>query len=320
MSEKTLGPIRSGVALTLLLVVCSSAAAFSATVTVGSGFAALSQETTLAISLDEAPDGLAGFTITVSVSVPATAEITAVSFPGWAAMTDNSGLPADSFWMKAVDLDRLVEPGATDITLGTLTVRGDALGDCPINIVIDRADDDKGDPISASIAPGVLHVGGTAAAFRVSANGDLLADSTVFVGSFQAGSADLAEWVNVSELVEPGDVLELDPQHPGQYRKARGGCLALIAGVVSTRPGVLLGEGTGGNRVVLALVGIVPVKACAEGGAIEPGDLLVPASMPGFVCRWEPPAQGGATGCPLVGKALEPLSDRTGVILALLVR
>ena len=66
----------------------------------------------------------------------------------------------------------------------------------------------------------------------------------------------------------------------------------------------------------MALIGIVPVKACDEGGPIEPGDLLVPASIPGYVRRWNPED----TGCPLVGKALAPLVGREGLILVLLMR
>ncbi len=51
-------------------------------------------------------------------------------------------------------------------------------------------------------------------------------------GCFNTGSgADLAERIDVSEPVEPGDVVEIDPEHPGRYRKARGPRSPLVAGV-----------------------------------------------------------------------------------------
>jgi|GEM_PF-5661311 len=40
---------------------------------------------------------------------------------------------------------------------------------------------------------------------------------------------------------EPGDVVELDLEVPEHYRKARGSS-QLIAGVIATRPGYVLGN------------------------------------------------------------------------------
>ncbi len=70
-------------------------------------------------------------------------------------------------------------------------------------------------------------------------------------------------------------------------------------------------------RPLLALLGRVDAKATLEGGPIRPGDLLVSASTPGHVMRCiELPACRGA----LVGKALEPLKTRSGLIQILLAR
>ena len=57
------------------------------------------------------------------------------------------------------------------------------------------------------------------------------------------------------------------------------------------------------------------VKVTDEGGPILPGDLLVSSCTPGHAMRWsgEDPCS-----CDLLGKALEPMSDSSGVILALL--
>lgn len=162
----------------------------------------------------------------------------------------------------------------------------------------------------------------TPAVLRIARGGDVFADGSFFGQSFQSGSADVAEWAPVSESVEAGDVLELDPQNPGHYRKARARWSALVAGVVSTAPGFILGNNSPpatdqGQRALLALVGIVPVKVTDEGGSIEVGDLLAVSSTPGMAMR-RMSASGGNSG--LVGKALEPLTGATGVISVLLMR
>jgi hypothetical protein len=164
---------------------------------------------------------------------------------------------------------------------------------------------------------------GTPAVFRVDAAGNVRADAGFYGTCYYSGSADVAEWVAVSELVEPGDVLELDPANPGLYRRAVGPCSSLVAGVVSTEPGFALGSPThyvlptANAQALLALVGMVPVKACDENGPIALGDLLVPSSRPGYVMRWD--SERFPT-CAPVGKALQELSSGTGVILILLMR
>jgi hypothetical protein len=163
----------------------------------------------------------------------------------------------------------------------------------------------------------------TNAVFKVDEQGNVLADQAFFGTSFQSGAADVAEWVPVSEEVGPGDVLELDPRNPGQYRKSRGARSDLVAGVVSSDPGVILGSEPQTpdsglptpDRALLALLGIVPIKVTDEGGPIQPGDLLVTSSTPGHAMRWAGP---DPCLCFLVGKALEPMTAEKGVILVLL--
>lgn len=167
-------------------------------------------------------------------------------------------------------------------------------------------------------APDIRIVIDTAATFRVEReSGNVFTDGSYYGRAFEAGSADIAEWVLVSEPVEPGDVLEIDPEHPGYYRKARVPCSGLVAGVVSTAPGLVLGHGKDvKGKALLTLVGIVPVKVTDEGGAISPGDLLVVSSTPGLAMRWDP--ESGEL-CGFIGKALEYFnSSKKGVILGLI--
>jgi hypothetical protein len=60
-------------------------------------------------------------------------------------------------------------------------------------------------------------------------------------GSWNSGGADVAEYILASEPLEPGDVVEVDLQNPTNYRKARGAYSTLVAGVISTAPGLVLG-------------------------------------------------------------------------------
>jgi hypothetical protein len=157
---------------------------------------------------------------------------------------------------------------------------------------------------------------GSTAVFRVDPCGNVMSDASFYGSAFNLGAADLAEWVQVTESVEAGDVLELDPNLAQSCRLAQTPCSDLVAGVVSTQPGVTLGAGTlGPQQALLALSGIVPVKVTNEGGPIQPGDLLVSSSTPGYAMRWEGPEP---CPCSLVGKAMEPMTDDSGTILVLL--
>ena len=157
----------------------------------------------------------------------------------------------------------------------------------------------------------------TSAAFRVE-EGFVFVDKTFYAGAWAtcACCADIAEWVHVTTPVAPGDVVILDQATPMHYRIAESVCSSLVAGVVSTAPGVVLGGSlVGSEKALLALSGIVPVKVTNEGGPIQPGDLLVSSSTPGHAMRW---SRSEPCPCSLVGKALEPMTGESGVILVLL--
>ena len=183
-------------------------------------------------------------------------------------------------------------------------------------------DDRHGGTASSKV---IISAIGSSAVFKVNVAGNVLADGPFYGAAFNSGSADVAEWVPVSEPVAPGDVLELDPTSPGQYRKARGPCSTLVAGVVSSDPGVILGSEPQTHNsglatedsALLALIGFVPVKVCDENGPIQPGDLLTTSSVPGYAMRCNDPkkCQGA-----IIGKALESLEEKIGVIKMLVMK
>jgi hypothetical protein len=140
--------------------------------------------------------------------------------------------------------------------------------------------------------------------------------------TFHPGGADFAESVAVrgspSEY-EPGDVLVIERGAHRRLTLSSTPYSTLVAGIYSTKPGVLatphrMDDEQLKQEVALAVVGIVPCKVTAENGAIEEGDLLVTSSRAGYAMKGTDRSQMlGA----VVGKALEPLPEGTGVIQVL---
>lgn len=113
-----------------------------------------------ALILDSAPDGIAGYKVNVSMATPGVAHTVVVDFPtAFSGMKSNSPLPAEEVKITAVDLSRSVQAGATNVTLCTLTVTGDTSGSTLMQPVIGELTDDNGDPVDASVMPGMLVVG-----------------------------------------------------------------------------------------------------------------------------------------------------------------
>ncbi len=141
--------------------------------------------------------------------------------------------------------------------------------------------------------------------FRVDSDGNVTADGTI-----TGGGADFAEMLPAGETLEPGDVLAIDAA--GELVRSTSAFQTSVIGVYSTRPGFVGGgpEAQGEGRAPLAVIGIVPVKATDEGGAIAPGDRLSASSIAGHAMNAgnDPPVGS------LIGKALEPLQGDTGVI------
>jgi hypothetical protein len=171
--------------------------------------------------------------------------------------------------------------------------------------------------LTVSTAGGDIIVGQTAGVneFRVNGSG-----TGYFDGGTQTGGADFAESVAVHgqrSQYEPGDVLEIDPSADRHLALSQHAYSTLVAGIYSTKPGVLAtprrmdDPAIKASEVPLAVVGIVPCKVTAENGAIARGDLLVSSSRPGYAMK-------GTDRCQMlgavVGKALQPLDQGTGVI------
>ncbi|WP_316812640.1 collagen-like protein [Pedobacter heparinus] len=116
-----------------------------------------------------------------------------------------------------------------------------------------------------------------------------------FNGGTQNSGADIAESFEVTGnkvAYEPGDILVISTSKDRTVEKSAGPYSTLVAGVYATKPGVLLTEEDIdtdlSTQVPMGVVGVIPTKVCAEGGAILRGDLLVTSSIPGVAMKADP--------------------------------
>jgi hypothetical protein len=173
----------------------------------------------------------------------------------------------------------------------------------------------------ANVAGGNILEGGygqpETTVFRVDGTGRVYAD-----GGFQASGADFAESMVVAgdrSKYVAGDLLVIDPTANRRLALAQRPYSTLVAGIYSTKAGMLasnrkLNEAVPNDEVPLGVVGIVPCKVTAENGPIHVGDLLVTSSTPGHAMKGtDRKRMLGA----VVGKALEPLPQGRGIIQVL---
>lgn len=140
-----------------------------------------------------------------------------------------------------------------------------------------------------------------------------------------AGGADLSEQFNVKSegefKAEPGMVVCIDAEHPGELVVSSKGYDRTVAGIISgaggLRPGMMMGQAgsVAHGDYPVSLSGRVYCMVDATGGAVVPGDLLTTADTPGHAMKvldYEK-AQGA-----IVGKAMTGLPDGTrGLVLVL---
>jgi hypothetical protein len=176
-----------------------------------------------------------------------------------------------------------------------------------------RAESDSGNPIEGWN----VNVGADERVFRISNSGHCYIDGNYYGGGgVYMGSADFAEMVLPDqEDLGPGDVLVVGPE--GRMIRSSEAYEPTVVGVYSTEPGFVGGNklDEDGNplepeKIPLAIMGIVPVKAVAENGPIQPGDLLAASSTPGHAMRAGADPPVGT----VIGKALEPLDEGHGLI------
>lgn len=154
----------------------------------------------------------------------------------------------------------------------------------------------------------------------VHTEGNVTVDGNMSVASLTIrGGADLAEPFPMKEEMEKGSVVVIDEEHAGRLKLSTRAYDTQVAGIVSGANGVNAGialhqEGVLDQGQNVALTGRVYVKADASYGAIKPGDLLTTSDTAGHAMRV---GDGSRAQGAILGKAMTPLSDGTGLVLVL---
>jgi hypothetical protein len=137
------------------------------------------------------------------------------------------------------------------------------------------------------------------------------------------GGSDLSEQFNITVpggALEPGLVVCIDPENPGQLVSSTRAYDRTAAGVISgaggVQTGMLMGQpGTlADGQHPVALTGRAYCLADASHGAIGPGDLLTTSATPGHAMKVTDHAR--AQGA-VIGKAMTGLAQGRGLVLIL---
>lgn len=110
------------------------------------------------ITADTLPAGLTGYSMRVTTGDSDIATPIAFTSPDFGLTDLDATSTAGSLRLAVVDLNHLIEVGATEAVLGTVTFYGWTQGTTTIQVDIERLDDEGGFPILASVTAGLLTV------------------------------------------------------------------------------------------------------------------------------------------------------------------
>ncbi len=187
--------------------------------------------------------------------------------------------------------------------------------------------DDAGDDGVKITSPGgdgihVIGAGGYAGLFEGEVSVEVLkiTGGADLSEQFEVKSASTLDSGNPSEQIEPGTVVCIDPENPGELIVSQNAYDRTVAGIISgaggLETGMIMGqEGTiadGGYPV--ALSGRVYCRVDATNGSIRPGDILTTSDTPGYAMKVADysKAQGA-----IIGKAMSSLENGRGFVLVL---
>jgi hypothetical protein len=139
------------------------------------------------------------------------------------------------------------------------------------------------------------------------------------------GGSDLSERFEIGagareSAPEPGMLVSIDPERPGELVVSSSAYDKRVAGVISGAGGVATGMlmGQEGTRAdgehPVALTGRVYCWADASYGAIGPGDMLTTSEVSGHAMKASDPARSHGT---IIGKAMSSLAEGRGLVLVL---
>ncbi len=144
-------------------------------------------------------------------------------------------------------------------------------------------------------------------------------DGTVSVPVLEVRGADIVEKFKAKETLEAGTLVSIDEKDYKNYKMStkayQKGLVGIVSGANGVKHGMLLEQDSAlaGNTKV-AIAGRVYVKATAQNGAIEAGDLLTSSNTSGYAMKASNRKKSFGT---IVGKALTTLQKGEGYVLVL---
>jgi hypothetical protein len=124
-------------------------------VTVGNVTTSPGETATVPVTLSAAPDGLAGYELGVTVDDAGVAEVVGANYTDTGLTSPpRVGDDGTTVRLKAADVDRRIDPGATDVVLVWLELRAGAAGETALSVDVRRMDDDDGDPVGPATDSG----------------------------------------------------------------------------------------------------------------------------------------------------------------------
>ncbi len=194
--------------LTVLLGRTAPAPAFAAltpSLTVQSAQADAGKSVSLAITLSDASTGLSGYDLTISLADPTVATIASTTLPGF-GLVSQQALSASSVRLRAADLMHLIELGAGQVLLATLTVDGLKPGQTAVTVSVARLENEGGFPISHQVVAGSVTILNGAPSVEAGAA------STINEGEVYSGSGSFVDTADTwTATVDYGDDSGLQP-------------------------------------------------------------------------------------------------------------
>lgn len=137
-------------------------------------------ETTVRVALNAVPAGLSGFEVRLELQSAGAATISGADYPDrYRPTTDpRIGPEGQSITIEAADLGTEIQPGATDVTLATVTVAGNATGHTTLAVASAQVDDDDGGRVDPTTVAGDVAVGVPTTSTDAVGGGQAPADDT----------------------------------------------------------------------------------------------------------------------------------------------
>ena len=276
------------------------------------------------IILSSAPNGLSGYQLTASLSDPSKAEIVGVIPPTWSNFGAVGSLPADSVNIQYTDLFGNVNPGAIDITLATLQIRGDAIGSTELQLSNVGVQDDDGYSIAAVVQNGIIFIGPVGTPPIAS----FYADTTSGLAPLTVNFYDLSTNTPTSWYWDFGDGATSTEQHPMHvYSNAGTYTVSLTTaniygGDTETKTNyITVTQGTTGNisvqstpsDAIVYLDGIMMGATPILMPDIPAGAHAVRIEKPGYY-PWEDTVTVTAGATTVVSITLTPVPPPTGTV------